>query len=1213
MAIYHCSMKPIARSAGRSAVASAAYRAAEKLTNERDGLTHDFTRKSGVEHVEIVLPGGVKADWAKDRSNLWNAAERAENRKDARVAREFEIALPHELSAEQRMALARAFAEELANRYGAAVDVAVHWPHPDSDVRNHHAHILMTTRQVTDTCLGDKTAIERENKWLLSNDLPTSQMQLRDLRLSFEEMSNRHLALAGLDIRVDHRSHSERGLEITPTEHAGVHATQMERQGKAISRTRLDEDAARRNAVLIREKPDQVLTLITAEKSVFDRHDVARTLHRYINDDVQTFRNAFATVMASPGLIELQPETADGPDGRKLARYSTREMIAIEQSMANSADRMSQATSHGADRQHVDRAVKRQDEAIKASVRADLSDRLLRVEIKATERDSTVAAAGLSGEQRAAIRHITGPGRIAAVVGYAGAGKSTMLAAAREAWEAQGLNVHGAALSGKAAEGLEESSGIQSRTLASWEMRWQNPRHDGQGQLGRNDVFVIDEAGMVGSRQFARFVAEVEKAGAKLVLVGDHEQLQAIGAGAPFRAITKQIGFAELSDIRRQRHDWQRAASVLFATHRTAEGLSAYERNGDVHVHESSEAARAAIVRDYLADRTERPDGSRVAMAHRRADVRAINAEIREGLQARGELAKGEDGQGALGRERTFQTNDGKRQFASGDRIVFLENNRDLGVKNGMLGTVLSVEPDALQIQLDGTTQRAGKPMAVTVDVKGYQAIDHGYATTIHKNQGATVDRSFILASTTMDRHLTYVAMTRHRDAVTLYAGRDVFMDNRAGRLVAHGKAPYQHGGNRDSYYVKLEADGGHRQTIWGVDLERAMAQASPKIGDRIGLEDTGSETVRLPDGTAAERNNWMVHTADALARTELFKRLSRDGSKETTLDYIGAFAKRRGIAERLGIHGEIALEHPAVREQKPSARVAHPTRDDQGRSSVQRGGAYPQAGPDHRVIGQGNGAIPTAEQPTLLVPAVRDYARSVEDIAREKALPTFEQYWTSVHSVAARVYADPGPVTEAMRTAIIDKGADGKALGKAIAERPEQFGVLRGRTGLFGDNRGRKEARAYARSVASRVQSASATWDRRLGEERSSEQWQRDRRDTIEVPDLTRRSAEILSQVDQISAPERNGWIDHLRQTPEGQKALAEAKTISDALRNRFGDSDPARFNTRLERDPALASQAETIRQVAKTVDRVRMAELTRDQTLKQELSRSKGLGLGL
>ncbi len=893
MAIYHLSMKPVSRASGRSAVASMAYRAGEKLTNERDGITHDYTAKQGVEHAEIVLPEGVNADWARDRSDLWNAAEFAEKRKDARVAREFEVALPHELSAEQRLEATREMAQDLANRYGAAVDFAIHAPHDASDVRNHHAHILMTTRQVTEDGLGDKTYLERENKWLLSNGLATTDMQLRDIRQTWEGIANERLAMAGLDIRIDHRSHMERGLEISPTEHMGVHASQMERRGLDVGRTRLDEEAAQRNADLIREKPEQVLSLITGEKSVFDRRDIARTLHRYINDDVQEFQSAFAKVMASPGLVELQPERIDQATGEiELARFSTREMVEIESGMIESAQRMHQAQSHGVDRRHVERAIERQDAAI--------------------QRSAGDASARLSDEQRRAIEHITGPERIAAVVGYAGAGKSTMLAAAREAWEAEGYTVHGAALSGKAAEGLEESSGIQSRTLASWSRGWENDR----GTLGRGDVFVIDEAGMVGSRQLARFVGEAEARGAKIVLVGDHEQLQAIGAGAPFRAITEEIGHAELSEIRRQRVDWQREASVDFATHRTAEGLAAYRDHGNISFAETGEDARGQIVRDYLADRDERPDGTRVAMAHRRADVRAINDAIRTELQDRGELAQGEDA-GAL----TFQTNDGKREFAPGDRIVFLENNRDLGVKNGMLGTVEHVEAGRIVAQLDG---RGGD--SVSVPMGDYQAIHHGYATTIHKNQGATVDRSYVMASGTMDRHLTYVAMTRHRDGVQLYAAQDEFTN--AGRLVEHGVAPYEHQpGNRDSYFVTLENDKGEQRTLWGVDLERAMKEAAPEIGEKIGLQHMGSTPVTLPDGTQTHRNTWKVQDAGELAYDQLERRLSRSGVKETTLDYTRDFAERRGIAEQMGVRSEIEIpaERAGLRPERESTAERHP------------------------------------------------------------------------------------------------------------------------------------------------------------------------------------------------------------------------------------------------------------------------------------------------
>ena len=770
MAIYHLSMKPISRASGRSSVAAAAYRAAARLENMHDGMTHDFTRRSGVVHAEIRLPGDrigsdgsvtldADLDWARSRSALWNAAEAAEKRKDARVTREIEVALPHELSALQRLDLTRAFSQRLAERYGVAVDFAIHSPHGHTDNRNHHAHILMTTRKIEGGHsaepgqLGEKSVLELENKKLAVLGLPSSHEQVRDIRIGWESLANVHLARAGLDIRIDHRSHQEQGLEIEPTQHMGVHATQMERRGLEVSRVRLDEEAARRNKAVIREKPEQVLTLITNEKSVFDRHDIARTLHRYV-DGAEAFQSALAKVMASPALVELQGEQRDAR-GQVVepARYSTREMVGIEREMAARADRMAADRAGLAGQgfavapRHVEAALARQDGALRRS-----------------------GGVGLAEEQREAVAHITGPTRISVAVGLAGAGKSTMLAAAREAWEAQGYQVYGAALAGKAAEGLEEAAGIGSRTLASWSRGWDR----GFDKLGPNSVLVIDEAGMVGSKQLSRFIAEADQVGAKIVLVGDPEQLQPIGAGAAFRAIAERTGFAALEGVRRQREDWQRVASVDFGRHRTAEGLAAYAEHGAIRFEATGDHARGTIVRDVVVDMAARPDGSRLVLAHRRADVRELNEAIRAARQARGELGRGE----AEG-EITYQTTEGARAFAAGDRILFRENNRGLGVKNGMLGTVEQAEAGRLEVRLDNAAG-PGRARIVSVSMADYAAVDHGYATTIHKSQGATVDRAYVLASGSMDRHLTYVAMTRHREAVQLHADRSEFSDMNA-------------------------------------------------------------------------------------------------------------------------------------------------------------------------------------------------------------------------------------------------------------------------------------------------------------------------------------------------------------------------------------------------------------------------------------------------
>ena len=220
MALYHLSVKTVSRASGRSAVAAAAYRSGALLTNERDGMTHDYTARGGVEETFIVAPDA--ADWAQDRAVLWNAAEAAENRKNSVVAREWEVALPDELSVEARRELAAGFAGELVDRYGVVADVAIHGPHAMGDARNHHAHILTTTREAGSDGLGAKTR---------SLDVSTSG-EIEAMRERWAERVNDALELAQVDERVDHRSYARQGVEIEPTGHVGVHATGMERRAE---------------------------------------------------------------------------------------------------------------------------------------------------------------------------------------------------------------------------------------------------------------------------------------------------------------------------------------------------------------------------------------------------------------------------------------------------------------------------------------------------------------------------------------------------------------------------------------------------------------------------------------------------------------------------------------------------------------------------------------------------------------------------------------------------------------------------------------------------------------------------------------------------------------------------------------------------------------------------------------------------------------------
>jgi len=266
VAIYHCSTKPLARSSGRSAVAAAAYRSGDRLLDERQGLEHDYTRRAGVVHTELVLPESA-GQW--NRAELWNAAEQAEKRKDARTAREWEVALPDELGQQERRELAVRFARGLTGKYGCAVDVSLHAPDREGDQRNWHAHLLATTRKVTAGRLAEKCAIELSDAKRLSLGLAPARIEVEAVRQMWAEEVNRQLTQARRPERVDHRSLAaqreeaiQKGdpqkvaeLDRAPQVKLGWKVVQMMRRGEASDRgdqlRQVQADNAQRKAVVV--------------------------------------------------------------------------------------------------------------------------------------------------------------------------------------------------------------------------------------------------------------------------------------------------------------------------------------------------------------------------------------------------------------------------------------------------------------------------------------------------------------------------------------------------------------------------------------------------------------------------------------------------------------------------------------------------------------------------------------------------------------------------------------------------------------------------------------------------------------------------------------------------------------------------------------------------------------------------------------------------
>ena len=356
----------------------------------------------------------------------------------------------------------------------------------------------------------------------------------------------------------------------------------------------------------------------------------------------------------------------------------------------------------------------------------------------------------LSEEQAAALRHITEEGgNIRVVSGMAGTGKTTLLHAARLAWELEGCEVRGAALSGKAAAGLAQGAGIGSETLRR--TLWDLER--GQLRLHEKSVLVVDEAGMVGTKMMRRLVQYTERAEARLVLVGDARQLQPIEAGGAFAEIEKRLGAATLTDIRRQREPWARDAVKDFASGCAEKGLRAFAERGLLTIESDRRQAMASLISAWKVQGIANPQ-EQLILVGTRLEAAILNRMAQEERHKAGWLR----GEG-------ISIPDTNERLYEGDRVLFTRKLRLYGVQNGSLGTLLEV--DALKQTL---TVRLDTDERVHFSLRDYADLRPGYAMTTHRGQGATTEWGFILAGGSMqDREITYVQTSRARSETRIF------------------------------------------------------------------------------------------------------------------------------------------------------------------------------------------------------------------------------------------------------------------------------------------------------------------------------------------------------------------------------------------------------------------------------------------------------------
>lgn len=360
----------------------------------------------------------------------------------------------------------------------------------------------------------------------------------------------------------------------------------------------------------------------------------------------------------------------------------------------------------------------------------------------------------LGAEQAEMVRRLTTDGAaVAVVVGQAGTGKTFALAVAREAWQHSGHTVIGAALARRAARELEDGAGIASTSISA--LLAELSARPGRG-IPRRSVLVIDEAGMVATRQIAELVEHAARAHAKLVLTGDHRQLSEIEAGGAFRALATRLPAIELTENRRQTALWERDALELLREGRAEEALRRYEHHDRVVTNDSAASVRSRLVADWWAA----PDPHEAVMiAFRRADVADLNGRARALMHATGALCADE-----------IHLPGGS--FARGDRVLLRRNDRRLGVINGDRGEIATVDSGSrtVDVELGGRRVRLDRGYLDRTSERTGPSLAHGYAITGHSAQGLTCDEAFVLVTSEASREWCYTALSRGRHANRLYA-----------------------------------------------------------------------------------------------------------------------------------------------------------------------------------------------------------------------------------------------------------------------------------------------------------------------------------------------------------------------------------------------------------------------------------------------------------
>ena len=830
MALFSSHTSMVQRSKGQNAIAAAAYNSRSKLTlwkreehgNEFAEIAWDYSSKEGLSYSKIHAPTSAPK-WVHDRQLLWNAAEAAEVRIDGQPARKIMLALPIELSEEQNIDLLEEFTSKLVE-LGMVVDVNMHMDNPE----NPHAHLMMTTREFTENKYGEYEFSKVKNRdW----GKPAFVNWHREL---WAELTNNYLYKYGFDARVTHKSYKQLGLDIEPGKHEGparnIKRSELRRVNQAIALT---------NCMKLEANPSIILDKLAINRPVFTKDDIAKELDKILfagtsfdgisNKEKGDLEAAIHQDFASK-YMQLYTRIIDSSDltlvtekdlyGRAL--YTTTKRFELEKRYIDNVESLYDSSSH---KLHLT-VNDLEKQTVKERITANITDKLSSITTSVIEQlqqttgisfklldTKATANHPLSDEQVRGVLEVLQGRDISVLEGLPGAGKTTAMREIVRQYKQRGYKVIGVAPSSSAALQLAKETGIESKNASLWRKEWLAARGQefelvlsgdyykedkyqkrdvdisnvSDSLLTNKHVMIIDEASMGELSHMDYLIDEAKQAGAKVILVGDDNQLSAVGFAGALKKTISICGSSTLEESRRQDTQSHRDATKLLSQYKVEQALDIYRKEGSIIIDTDTRASDRHLVADYidaylhkaaeLSNDNLAATRELVICTYTNSQSNKFNHLIRQQLKEAG-VIKGRAHQIVLGNRML--------ELGIGEQIVFTRNLNQMGksgIFNGEVGSVVNIKTldeygHALVSVL--VNKADGSKEGITIDTSQYSKgsiFNYGYAVTAHKLQGATVDTAYIAHEKQMGFETINVLLTRHRRGLRLYTSHDILPD----------------------------------------------------------------------------------------------------------------------------------------------------------------------------------------------------------------------------------------------------------------------------------------------------------------------------------------------------------------------------------------------------------------------------------------------------